>query len=543
MQIKNNQNGSALLSVMLLFLVFTILGLTLLSVSIGGAKRTEFRETEVTGNLDSIKAVKEGTAIVQSYVKLNQKELLKEDAAAFKKKFQEKIINAINNNYNSKKEMYFTLADISEEYKDQIGADSFTRVIEVRSEEHKQKVYITAMPSFLKYALGSRSQLTMNGSPFIQGNLYSKEPMQISRDTNYKYQKNYFSTPTELPAVKENSRLFVEEGSLDICTSPGCYTAGNSWIKNESNWRSILPGQLQEAFSTKAPLYEEEKSQFVDVDIPKTFQDKLMETGFDLTGFNDDLSDAEKIEYIKEKLSGYLPDKVRQITNFSSFSGNNSTKGFIYKGTAEIDTDDLTLDKDQWLIIDGNATIESRAFSRMDVNANILITGNLIISGDVSFNSVIYVLGDTTLKNVNITCYKNLCSDNPAGTAPDAQLILMTQGRLEISRINSFMDLGNNTNKITGYLYTNSQADIYAVGSLLNINGGIFSYDDLVVNSYRGNARGGKADLLFTPLVKPEESRFTVTNNKRLFLNQLQALPRVDGFEVIPELMEKIKRK
>ncbi|WP_409297414.1 hypothetical protein V1498_05685 [Peribacillus sp. SCS-26] len=540
MQMKNNQNGSALLSVMLLFLVFAILGLTLLSVSIGGAKRTEFRETEVTDNLDSIKAVKEGTALIQSYVKLNQKELLKEDAAAFKKKFQEKIINAINN-----KELDFKLADLSEteEYKKRIGADSFTRVIEVRSEEHKQKVYITAMPSFLKYALGSRSQLTINGSPYIQGNLYSKKPMQISRDTNYKYKKNYFSTPTELPAVKENSRLFVEEGALNICTSPGCYTAGNSWIKNESNWRSILPGQLQEAFSTKAPLYEEEKSEFVDVDIPKTFQDKLMETGFDLKDFNGDLPHAEKIQYIKEKLSGYLPSGVRQITNFSNLSGDNSTKGFIYKGTAEIDTDDLNLDKDQWLIIDGDATIESRASSQMDVNANILITGNLIISGQLSFNSVIYVLGDTTLKNVNITCYKNSCSDDPAGAAPDAQLILMTQGKLEISRINSFMDLGNNTNKITGYLYTNSQADIYAVGSLLNINGGIFSFDDLVVNSFRGNARGGEADLLFTPLMKPDESRFTVTNNKRLFLDQLQALPRVDGLEVIPELMEKIKGK
>ncbi|PLT30159.1 hypothetical protein [Peribacillus deserti] len=543
MQKLKNESGTALVTVMLVFLIFTVLGITLMSITIGGTKRTEVRETEITGNLESIKAVKEGTSLVQAYVDKYEAELVSKDVTHFNSKFKSDIIQEING-----RDLPFKVNDLSETYKNQIGTNSFTKVLEVSSDAHRQKVYITAMPSFLKYALGSRSSLTINGSPILEGNLYSSGPLQISRDANYKYESKYFTVSTDLPSMKDpvNSRVTVEADSINLCKSPGCYTPTSAgWDKNESSWTSISPGQIQDAFSPHAPVYESDKSNFVDVDIPKTFLDKLIECGYNPAPFGESFTDTQKISALKDAVAANpVPGDISVITNFRNLKDYPNTKGFIYKGNAKIDTDALEINSNQWMIIDGDAAIESSLLNRMDVKANILITGNLVISGHVTFNSVIYALGDTTLMNVNISCYKDSCKDQDQNNNEDTVLILITQGNLQISRINSFLDvLQKNTNKIKGYLYTASKADIFAVGSLLNVEGGVFSNEDLVVNSYRGDAKGGTADLSFTAHTEAEDSRLTISNNKRLFLNQLQGLPRVNGLEVIPEILEKTNKK
>ena len=63
-----NQRGSTLLVVMLMMLVFTVLGLSILSASIGGAKRTEVRETQVEEDLTAIKQLNEAVAYIKSTI-------------------------------------------------------------------------------------------------------------------------------------------------------------------------------------------------------------------------------------------------------------------------------------------------------------------------------------------------------------------------------------------------------------------------------------------------------------------------------------------
>ena len=64
---------------------------------------------------------------------------------------------------------------------------SYTKILQINSSAYSQKVYITAMPSFLKYSLGSRESLTLNGSPLIEGDIYSNKTLSISNDANYIY--------------------------------------------------------------------------------------------------------------------------------------------------------------------------------------------------------------------------------------------------------------------------------------------------------------------------------------------------------------------
>lgn len=56
------EKGYTLLTVMLVLLVFTVLGLTILSVSINGARRTQIRQENIEDNLDAIRNLNEAVA-------------------------------------------------------------------------------------------------------------------------------------------------------------------------------------------------------------------------------------------------------------------------------------------------------------------------------------------------------------------------------------------------------------------------------------------------------------------------------------------------
>lgn len=536
----NNERGSSLLTVMLVFVIFTTLGLVLITASIGGAKRTEIRMDEVTDNLSSLAYLKEAVAQIQSFVDRESLSTLPIN------EYDDKLHSFLSSINSSNLGYTIENLTLSPEYIGKIRSEDYTRVLLINTPLYKQKIYITAMPSFLKYALGSRANLTMNGSPLLKGNIYASESLHISNWANYKYNVKK-SRETTLPAIEDTVEVTVESDQIYLCESTGTPCYDYEWKKNDFLWKQWNPKDIQSAFSKDSEgtaVYKTEKEKFVDVDIHETFREKMMESGFSPFSFGSSNTSEDKTNIIVSELNKKTvsdpSEGVMIINDFNNLDSYSNQKSFLYQGDANIDTEDIQLKSDQWLIINGDARFESKGLNRMDVKGNILITGNLEITGKLSFESVIYVLGSTKLKNVNITCYQNKCKDENTTNDEDAVLILMTEGDLEISRVNKFIDVMNkNENKIKGYLYTSSKADIYAVGSLLTIDGGIFSKNNLTVNSFRGNTEDNGSDLDFKPNDAKDASRLTISNNKKLFLNQAQGLPKVDSLTVIVDRIEK----
>lgn len=530
--ILKNEKGSTLILVLLIFLVLTTLGLAIASATINSGKRTELREEDITENLDALRDLKEGVAAVEAYIAMNGANLINLPA----KTDYDKALADFIASQNSTKNTRYTIVDKT------IDQSSYTKIVEISSSAYSQKVYITATPSFLKYALGSRESLTLNGSPLIDGNIYSHKTLSISNDANYIYHSVPDSEDTALPAIKTSSKIYLGDKiqPISLCSSGDCYlesVQGNLPIfeKNSAYWGNLTIENLEQAFSSdEKPVYEDETTQFIDVDIHQSFIEKLSVAGFSPQSLQGN-TDAEKKKYILEQIEyGSTNLGIKKIRDFDSLDKDITSTAFLYSGDARIDVDEINLLDHQWLIIDGNMFLESEGNKTMNVKGNILVTGNISMAGNLSFNSVIYALGDTTLNNINISCYQNSCEQGNMGEV----LILMTQGQLEVSIINPFKEKAD---QINGYLYTASEANIYAVGSLLHVEGGIFSKDNLVVNSYRGKAESGTSDIDFKSSTDKLTSRLQVTNNKRLFLNQTQGLPKVNGLEVITDRIEKIK--
>lgn len=533
-----NEKGSALLTVMLMLLIFTTLGLVIMSVSINGAKRTEIREDEIITNIDALTNVKEGIAQIEGFVQDENSLQTPATSIAYNKRITE-FITAMESNPK------YSIVDISSEYN--VG-DSQTRIFQVSSKtnskiNYSQKVYITAMPSYLKYALGSRASLTMNGSVLINGDIYAKNSLNISNHTTYKYDSNNKSKITKLPAFVEKGNITIDSENSDVrenislCNSnAACYeTINNELMQNTTLWKQT--NSIADAFSYGVPTINKDKTEFIDIDVYQTFIDKLIFSGFSENTFNKNMT--------KDEISNALTDNFQTnklldpLTSFDEIKkSSDSIKSFYYEGDAFIDTNDLTIDDYDWLIINGDAHFESEGNSQMKVKANILVTENVTMQGNLSLSSVMYVLGNTTINNANIDC--NDC-ENVGTSNEQSTFILITDGELELARINKFSSAARNKNIINGFLYTTQNANIYGVGSLINVNGGIFSQEDLIVNGYRGDVKDSGSDLEFTPEESHLVSRLSITNDKRLFITQLHALPKVEKLDTITDRIEKIK--
>ena len=551
-----NEKGSTLITVLLIFTVFTILGFVLIAASLNGAKRTEIREDAIIDDMEALRAIKEGTAIIESYITQNGAELITLPSAEYDARL-ELFRNAEETKQIEKEKAEpeagtFRLANVTADYP-AIDPDSdYTRVFEISSGDYTQKLYVSAMPSFMKYALGSGKTLTINGSPWIDGNIYAQEKLMISSEAQYVNQSEHWLEPTSLPAIEDYKEVNVPGGSMSYCISD-CYeqVLKGPFSETKRNWMIRTGRNIGTAFGADGKvLYKAKQDSLAAIDVFGTFLEKLGQAGYGTVPRS--LENMSLAEYIRRK----APAGIKEISNFTNLEKQQAGHLLYHVedgSQADISGVNIAMDDNSWLIINGDATIEGydsdcdaypdTCEEQIDISANILINGNLEIKGRVGFDSVIYVMGETKINKALI--------GYPAGEkipeqeqGTESELIVMTQGNLSINRVNAFE---NAATDIKGYFYTANElkenAEIYAVGSLLNIHGGIYAASDLTVNSYRGDAsypdkNNPVKKLTFLKNDAKNKSRLQITNNRQLFLGKSHALPKVDGLDLIPDKLE-----
>ncbi|WP_050615937.1 hypothetical protein [Bacillus testis] len=522
---KNNENGSSLLTVLLMLLIFTVLGLVLLSVTIQGSKRTEYRETEVKEEIEHMTSLKEAVAQIKNFVDEHNDQLSS-------KTTEDAVLGDFLKQMNDAHSDSYTITDVSKQPQYNVG-ESQTRVLLAKSKKDafEQLVYITAMPSFMKYAVGSQSNLFINGAASIDGDIYAKNKLFVSQEANYVYNSEKLSVATGLPSLSAASTIFLEDNASSryrFCAS-SCY---------QVNEKTDLPFQLQtshwqdkskaiRAFSPdKTPVIN--KDPFVDLKLKQSFLDKLSLAGVDLSGLSEDSSKEEISRRLSEEISNY-PDN-NKITSFTEIEkkgpGNYFYEGYTSENgpDAFIDTDSLNIGRDHWLIINGNAKFSND----ITINGNVLVTGDIYFEGSHTIDSVMYALGKATFTDTDIRNPATVDPSQPTG------FIMMAMEGLQLAIYDKFASSSKN-NTINGFLYTDSSADIYGVGSLVRVNGSIFAKQNLSINAYQGEASGEKERISFTPSSLETASRLKVKNNKRLFIGKSNALPKVTKFDVITD--------
>ncbi|WP_461200198.1 hypothetical protein [Anoxybacillus sp. TBDG-1] len=537
-----NEKGYSLVLVMLTVTIFFIIGLTILSVSIYQAKFTQIRVEDVTSLHDAVKAVEETVAELK--VKVEQLSLLTPMQLDLDLgNAQAGFLNELMNRHN------VTIEDITDA-KGIMRNKLFTRVFRISAPYGNKmvtrEVIITNAPSFLKYALGSRENVTLNGGAYIDGNIYTEKDIYVTNVANYIYNSTLYSVQTSFPTTSEKSILFVE-GNRYACDhgngARSCYTVSTAFTKNMNDFTS---GSL--LFQYQGPSVQKEQDDFIDVNFDLTLKDKLLSAA-GIDGF-----DPSKQAQYQSLISLSLSELVEQIkSSFVTVVVNDSSdlptalEGAIASGKSifldtstvpYVDITSLTLNDEQWLIVNGDLTLENAGSSSLQIKGNMIVLGNLTITGQVAFDSTVYVNGNTSIYNTTISGLNG------------KEVVLLTKGELEIARVNEFTNhFSFTTPNLKGFFYTDSNAVIYAVGSYINIEGGLFArgnssiipYTDengLIVNTYRGETNDNGTNLSFqTPISSEEEqkqyARFVVKHNRDVFINRGLGLPLVKQLAVI----------
>jgi hypothetical protein len=644
--VLNNQRGNTLITVMITSLVVITLGMAVLSASIGGAKRTEVRETDIDITYDGLKLIDEMTADLSANLSLDAFKVQNISAAGLTAKLStyftsrqgrlaagESIscVNVVDVTADTPK--YLITGSENECLGNGIsslktfGIDpslQLTRVLEfvvkVKNPENQQgkvnrtirkRIILSPMPGFLKYAAGAGEETIINGSPNIAGNVFGKK---LTLDKNAHYQ---LTDGDDKEMETPYSSIF---GDIYIDSSEAKYIEVMDYLTADKFYHNRLP-QLKN------------DSQFIEVDFQKTINEQInliqQKQGFTQTSTLEELPDGlgqsirsaysfNRVSFpgrsTLEGLDGLLDEDIKNevdslsyklidtstasniqvpgdlvissVSSELSFPGKIIADGDIYIiGNQNISLNDIIATGDIHLInlngemvVNGNIisagsiniqgkstfsfkkaspaeetgymlagtslTIESldsvsTIIGNMIAGADLLIQGNsnegdLPEDDEVIFDSVIYSGGEAFISNLNI-------SGSEENTK---QLILLSGKKLTMTRMNEYKyfaqsEEGDDFDGIVtdesikplkAFFYTDECADLYGVGSLFHIDGGVFAHDTLEINAIRGEISNiREADLYSTRIDQDlHYSRFNINYNRDILLQKIDALPKTE---------------
>ncbi|WP_337873601.1 hypothetical protein [Exiguobacterium sp.] len=387
------------------------------------------------------------------------------------------------------------------------------------SVEYTQDLYLTALPSFLYYVLGSDEQLDVNGMPTVKGNLYSNGPLTFIRDANYQLGSE------RLTIQNLDSSLFHLDGRIDLSDQGSCASCQQENYFTAGDERAGEMADVGVSPSSFSPFqYDYSIIEFLNrrLDTPLAYtanvQSKIFEEGL--------IASTEEVFELERILSEDGASIIERPTPYLNADAFNR----LSEPTI-LTRPDLILDRPMYvtesitesnapLLFDGDVVIES--IDKLTIERPLIVRGNLTIRGNVSFNSTVYALGDTFIDRANIL---------PIDAAKGNSLILLSKGKILLNRINEFDDTPTT---LQAFMYSDSveETKVYAVGSILEINGGLYSKGPLEVNVFRGkfvDAEGLSPQEYFDnlnhfPAQDAEESRLKLTYNDAVF-NQLETLP------------------
>lgn len=587
-----NEEGSALVLVMFVALILSILGVAVLGATIGGAVRTETRESDVQSLHLAQKGLNEATAYIQS--KLEGKTDIDPNnlEAIFKGLDEENLnvktelgtSNSASGIINEIKYLDKNFGQQSREYYIDVTASA---VVNGVNRKLKQRITLDSYPDFLKYAFGSEENLRINGAPVLYGNIYAGNKLIVTNRAEYIYKNNNLSKQTLFPKVKsivnDAASGEVHVQSLENIEYIDSTLGSSSHQVSKNENLDVTLEKILSIHSEKVRI--KEKKKFVQINVEESFFDKLADvyTTIDprpeLRKIYDPkqpiqnalntwlVSDAsvetitrpilptkdpvssdntqDEIDAIeeayKEKLKEYyltLDTQLKDRPSSVVFDGNLVVDGVGYKGITF-----TTKGKEgsgasgpQWLIVAGDLTIDNYNNNYMPVKANILVTGNVTIRGKVEFNSTMIVLGKTTIEDAIIHKYE------------DKELVLISKGEILVNRVDAFSnktDL-NKSDEMNAFFYTDSTGELYGVGTMFWLNGGFFAKGDLTLNAVVGKVNEPAGEAYSSGFIFENQSdslleRFRVYYNSKIFEDQKASLPRVKTISVNVGPMELVK--
>lgn len=569
------EQGSALVMVMFVVLILTVLGLAVLSATVGGAKRTETRENDVQSLHLAQKSLDEAVAYITAQLDQQQNidpVSLNADILNITQQIQNQINTGVQTSTNLQAsgagQSQARLTSIVYKGPEKGTTSQLTQYALTLTAQANvngvnrtlvQEVNIDTFPEFLSYALGSENNLILNGAPNITGNIYAGNTLKTSHTARYTYKAVSHTQSTQYPHL--NGDAYVQ--SLDA-------------IQEEKITNQYTPVNMDPALANSSlgrvlgisleQVNIKNKKKFVQVNMDQTFIDKIAEAvsvnRADIqamyTSANNNpaqlMTNVANRYGIKQLTLPTKPaDPVRPASGASSAEWDQYnaavaamqtyedqmatlkktlstlTQSVVFNGDLELDG--VTFDKlnytqkeGNWFLLNGNLTIDNYQSSAINIRANMITAGNVTIHGEAALDATVYVMKAPA----SATDYTTVLQDATIKGLNGKEVVLLSKGGILLNRIDAF---SSTPTTIKGFFYTEAAADLYGVGSVFWLDGGFFAKGDLTVNAVVGDAVKGTSDIEVNPS-SSVGSRFRVAYNESVYADQQSGLPRIQQVNV-----------
>ncbi len=478
-----SEKGYTLLFVLVTLSVLSVLALATIGISLQSSRLTEIRESDIAINQDANNKLKEAIAELDSLTQeVDSVSLF--NLISNPMKFQQKLgrnIKVIEQfQQNTVPTNQVLLLWNKQENSDVIKTLDLYIVSTIQKGDqpilrktYSQRIYLSAIPNFLYYVLGSSAQVTLQGAPHISGNIYSKDPLKVTATPDFRYKEEIDETTIKGSPMYQNiSAHPYIQGKIKIASSTSKLLDCRDFLECQNPTPSSV---FRPSGNTQLMTM---RDQFIDFDY--------------LFALNDFLSLNSSIQFIDGDLKSVqtqLSEGLKQnnliaypVESFlDDFSQKRLIKPQSGTNTVTIATNILSNSSNNVpLIIDGNLNISSTGTSEnpLIVSRPLIVNGDLLVQGNVEFSSTIFSVGDSILQDATIQKPTN--SSN--------SLVLLSKGSVLINRVNSFKPKNSSSIDLEAFIYSDSTevTKVFGVGSTLSLKGGIFTKGNLELNAYRG---------------------------------------------------------
>ncbi|MGO4181911.1 hypothetical protein AB4Z17_12065 [Paenibacillus sp. TAF43_2] len=578
-----NERGYALLLVIFMILLFTILGTAILGASLGGATRTETRENDVQSLHLAEKSLNQAVSYLISEYD-GRDDISSEDLKKYMNEFEKSnTTNTKLDGANAKTKIEVVSGNDPKSYKIKLTSEAIVNGVK---RAMQQTVQIDSYPEFLDYAFGSEEDVIINGAPYAIGKIYAGDELKIYNQAFYDYKNVNLRQPTQFPKLNEDN------GDVYVPSFNAIKYYEGSDLNPENGYKSLLTNDQNELKKILGINYDKihikDASKFRSINIDQSFIDKAVEAtgvvnevvrGKLKLAFNDD----NMTPFINELLNNGIKEvsiehepplpnfensvevdnynkKKQKYDNYINTFNSVLSESIIHQGDLNLEgvlfkklTYGETAKKSgKWFIVNGDLTINNTdSNSDLFISANILVTGNVSISGKkIKVDSTIFCLGAGSEKKETIIQDAEIKGMKVGNDTK--QLVLISKKKILLNRFDSFSYYkkyeGENIdkNRLDAFFYTEDEAELYGVGSTFWLNGGFFAKKNLTINAVLGDVKEklDASGIDFPPQIGSLgslDSRFIIEHNPHIFEEQYTTgLPRVQRISVMVGRIELI---
>lgn len=534
----NNSNGYALLLTFGILIIFTVLGLSLMTLTMNGTTKSSSLED----NTQALNLAEKGTDFIINEINTSLSYFTKHG------KFRDEFIAELEK-YNQNNPRYkctfdsngnlingleiltsndpnnSSLACIKNAHPvyDEKGLNALKKKLELISfgEVDGKKKHLTSfveigadhIPEQLKYAVTSKGNVHLNGAVQITGDLRFDGSLSTYNKAHIINGRHYWVDSLK-PSIKSSSsrsnpRIVVGENSnfysvKDVGEADDRYTGihnlRNSYLKTEPDISTLFDTSVFDKVPTIITTDSDINN--VDISLKKNTYFYSKSDANNIIAENNGYRGSNY--YIKPgtyNYKGYLVTELEcdsrgrncdyPILNtnnsFNLQGGNYTFKKLATNASLNISGTTNNPSKvtiEDTLYVNGDLTINGN----VELSGSIFVNGRLIIkNSNFKTNALIYVNStssspesvDIEYSTINSLPYRNEKNEPTNGT-----LVIFSKGKVKLSNNSSWSD---SPSEIYGYFYSDKELEIYGSGSNMKIHGGVYG-NRITLHGIRGKS-------------------------------------------------------